>query len=310
MDTCITIWHWPTHERWFDDGVRRSLRWIAEAGFTHVNWNPDAGYAYVYAPSEIDHIADMLAEAGLRAWSIHGANGRHPVSEVGAPYRELRKDFLSPIEWQRQAGLDLIRNRLELASRIRSPNVVMHVDLIDAVLDDPDSKAAFYAALHRSLDDLRDDCESRGVRIAVENLPNARLDRAMEMFERIFERHPETVVGMCYDSGHAQLLDKGGFAFLEAFRERLIATHLHDNRSARDDHLLPWDGDIDWTRLIQLIADSPYERPLNFETPYRFHGQGYSLDEAAFYQRAFPVIAKVEAMMDEADQPASRVAAR
>ncbi len=300
MDTCITVWHWPTHERWFDDGMRRSLRWIAEAGFTHVNWNPDAGYAYVYAPSEIAHIADMLAEAGLKAWSIHGANGRHPVSEVGTPYRELRKDFLSPVEWQRQAGLELIRNRLALAAQIGAPNVVMHVEAADELLDDADSKSAFYTTLHRSLDDLTEDCERTGVRIAVENLPGGRLDRTLEIFDRIFGRHGQSVVGLCYDSGHAQLQDKDRFTVLETFRSRLIATHLHDNLSVRDDHLLPWDGQIDWSRLTALIADSPYRLPLTFETPYRHHGMGYSLDEAAFYARAHPVIARVEAMVQDA----------
>ena len=104
MDTCITVWHQPTHERWFDEGIRASLRLIADAGFSHINWNPDAGYSYVYAASEMDHIAAMLEQAGLKTWSIHGSHGKNGVSEVGLA--ETRKDFLSPHEWQRQAGLD------------------------------------------------------------------------------------------------------------------------------------------------------------------------------------------------------------
>ncbi|AVF03416.1 MULTISPECIES: sugar phosphate isomerase/epimerase family protein [Devosia] len=302
MDTCITVWYWPTHERWFDEGMRRTLRWVKEAGFTHINWNPDAGYSYIYAPAEIDHIGQMIDGAGLKAWSVHGSNGRNAVSEVGLPCRETRKHFLAPVEWQRQAGLDLVRNRIALAERIGSPNVVMHFELDNEVLDDPDSKAAYYDTLHRSLEDLRPDCERSGVRIAIENLPGASLERTVEQLERVFERHPESVIGLCYDSGHAELVEKGGVTILETFRSRLITTHLHDNLSVRDDHLLPWDGHLDWERLTALIADSPCALPLNFETPYRHHGMGYSTTEPAFYARAFPLIHKVTGMVAKARQ--------
>jgi len=295
MDTCITVWHLPNHERWFDEGVRNSLAAIRAAGFTHVNWNPDAGYSYVYAPSEIDHIATMLQGAGLRAWSVHGSHGKNTVSEVGRPFAETRKDFVSPHEWQRQAGLHLVRNRLDFAAAIGSPNIVMHVDLDETALRDPAEHAAFYDRLHRSFDALEPDCRRTGVSIAVENLPAAPMERMLEMFERLFARHGPEVVGMCYDSGHAQLSDPGRFRLLEAHGNRLAATHLHDNRSVRDDHLLPGDGEIDWPGLLSRIASTPYAAPLTFETPHSVYGMGYSLGEHAFYARAHSAISRIEA---------------
>ncbi|WP_172296000.1 sugar phosphate isomerase/epimerase [Pseudoruegeria sp. HB172150] len=299
METCITCWHLPNHPRWFDEGIRHSLAEIAHAGFTHVNWNPDAGYSYVYAPSETDHIAGMLEEAGLKAWSVHGSHGKNNVSEVGAPHNETRKDFLSPHEWQRQAGLDLIRNRLEFCRRIGSPNVVMHVDLDEAELRTPEGHKSFYDRFHRSFDEIAEDCVRTGVRVAVENLTAAPIERILEMFGELFDRHPPEVAGLCYDCGHAELADPGNFRILEDYGHRLIATHLHDNRSVRDDHLLPHDGNIDWDRLISLISATPYEPPMNFETPYRVYGMGYSLGEAAFYQRAHQRISALEFKLAE-----------
>lgn len=294
MQTCITVWHLPNHARWFDEGIRHTLALVRAAGFTHVNWNPDAGYSYVYATSEMDHIAAMLEEAGLKAWSVHGSHGKNSVSEVGAPFVEVRKDFLSPVEWQRQAGLDLVRNRLEFARRIGSPNIVMHVDLDEPALRDPAGNDAFYAILHRSFEDLAGDCGRTGVRIAVENLTAAPVERTVELYERLFERHDADTVGLCYDCGHAELVDPGRFTILESFGERLIATHLHDNHAVRDDHLLPGDGVIDWERLIALIAATPYATPLNFETPPSTYGMGYAAGETAFYQRAFRAISALE----------------
>ena len=286
METCITCWYFPNHERWFDEGIRHTLFEIKNSGFSHVNWNPDAGYSYVYAQSEMDFIAEMLAEAGLKAWSVHGSHGKNTVSEVGRPFSETRKDFLSPYEWQRQAGLDLIRNRLEFAERIGSPNIVMHVDLDEAELRTSEGHRAFCDRLHRSFEEIAEDCARTGVSIAVENLFSAPIERILEVFGTLFDRHPAEVVGLCYDSGHAELSDPGEFKLLEAYGHRLICTHLHDNRSIKDDHLLPGDGNLDWDRLLKLIAESSYKPPLNFETPHRAFGQGYALGEAAFYQRA------------------------
>ena len=299
METCITCWHLPNHPRWFDEGIRHSLNEIRLAGFSHVNWNPDAGYSYVYADSEMDHVAGMLDAAGLKAWSVHGSHGKNTVSEVGTPHTETRKDFLSPNEWQRQAGLDLIRNRLEFCRRIGSPNLVMHVDLDEAELRTAEGHRVFYNRLHRSFDEIAEDCVRTGVRIAVENLTAAPIERILEMFGILFGRHSSEVVGLCYDCGHAELADPGRFRILEDFGDRLIATHLHDNRSVKDDHLLPGDGNIDWDRLIDLIAATSYEPPLNFETPYRVYGHGYSLGEAAFYQRAQTRIVALEAQLSE-----------
>jgi len=299
METCITCWYLPNHPRWYDEGIRHTLNEIRAAGFTHVNWNPDAGYSYVYAPSEMDFIARMLDDAGLRAWCVHGSHGKNGVTEVGGGMMETRKDFLSPHEWQRKAGLDLIRNRLAFAARIGSPSVVMHVDLDETELRDPAAHAAFYDRFHRSFDEIAEDCLRTGVRIAVENLNGAPIERSLEMFGKLFERHSADTVGLCYDCGHAELSEPGQFRILENHGDRLIATHLHDNRSVRDDHLLPGDGNIDFDRLIRLIAATDYAPPLTFETPHRAHGMGYSLGDAAFFERAQSRIAPLEKKLAE-----------
>lgn len=299
MDTCITVWHFPNHPRWYDEGIRRTLAEVRAAGFSHVNWNPDAGYSYLYAPSEMAFIASLLDEAGLRAWCVHGSHGKNGVTENCAPYPETRKDFLSAHEWQRQAGLDLVRNRLSFCREVGAPTLVMHVDLDDIALRDPGEHAAFFARLHRSFDDLADDCLRAGVRIAVENLTAAPMERTLEMFAALFDRHPADVVGLCYDCGHAELSEPGGFRLLDTHGDRLIATHLHDNHSVRDDHLLPGDGRIDWERLIGLIAATPYAPPLTFETPHSLYGRGYSLGEPAFYARAHDRIVALETRLQE-----------
>ncbi|MDO5648798.1 sugar phosphate isomerase/epimerase [Paracoccus sp. (in: a-proteobacteria)] len=292
MDSCITVWHWPDHDRWYDEGVRQSLRMIRDAGFTHINWNPDAGSSYIYAPSEIAFIRDLVAESGLRTHSVHASNGRNRLTEMSGG-AETRKDILSPHDWQRQAGVDLIRNRLDLAAALGSPDVVLHIDISDDTFSTPDRATAFLTPLFASLDDLRDDCLRLSVRIAVETLFIAGADAWLDLYAALFDRYPADMVGMCFDAGHWELVEPGALTVLNRFGDRLIATHIHDNFGAKDDHLLPFDGRLNWDAITAAIAATPYVTPLNLETPQ----DRYAMPPAAFYRRAHAAAVRLERMI-------------
>ena len=47
------------------------------------------------------------------------------------------------------------------------------------------------------------------------------------------------------DVGHAHILGDTAEA-IETTSEYLVTTHIHDNRGSSDDHLVPFQGSIDW----------------------------------------------------------------
>jgi len=49
---------------------------------------------------------------------------------------------------------------------------------------------------------------------------------------------------------------------LEIVRDFVMTTHIHDNRGERDDHLLPYEGTIDWSATL---AAMPHETPIVLE---------------------------------------------
>ena len=71
-----------------------------------------------------------------------------------------------------------------------------------------------------------------------------RLDRVMTEFA-------DEPIGFCYDSGHENI-NRAGFRDLERYGRRLLTLHLHDNRGD-DAHTLPYEGDTDWPRLMELL---------------------------------------------------------
>jgi sugar phosphate isomerase/epimerase len=60
----------------------------------------------------------------------------------------------------------------------------------------------------------------------------------------------------CFDAGHAHMEDGIEKSF-ETMRERIVTAHVHDNHGEKDEHLLPYDGTIDWEALLAALAAMP-----------------------------------------------------
>jgi len=79
-------------------------------------------------------------------------------------------------------------------------------------------------------------------------------------------------VGICLDTGHANVM---GFDVTEAVRaigDRLYALHVHDNDGTGDQHRPPFSGTIDWSGFAAALDDVGYPGPLNLEVVDRVGG--------------------------------------
>ena len=46
---------------------------------------------------------------------------------------------------------------------------------------------------------------------------------------------------------------------IETVSEHLITTHVHDNRGRTDDHLVPFEGTIDWPAALTAVQKVGYD---------------------------------------------------
>ena len=81
-----------------------ALRRIAEAGFTHLHWCHHWNTDFVYYPVEVEQIARWLRELDLQVLNVHGSDGRE-------------KRWYAPEAYRRLAGVELVRNRREMAAQ-------------------------------------------------------------------------------------------------------------------------------------------------------------------------------------------------
>jgi sugar phosphate isomerase/epimerase len=126
--------------------------------------------------------------------------------------------------------------------------------------------------LTASLEALVPAAERAGVRLALENMLPAHVGTLGADVRAFVDHLNSFYLGICFDTGHAHVTDADGFAegapaAFEALRDRIIAFHLADNSGAKDHHLQPPYGSIDWERLAPAILASGYDFSATVETP-------------------------------------------
>lgn len=76
-------------------------------------------------------------------------------------------------------------------------------------------------------------------------------------------------VQVCWDFGHGNLTEYDQCEALRQVGQRLKSTHIADNNGLRDDHLLPYYGNMDWTKLMGVLKEIGYQGDITFEiTPF------------------------------------------
>jgi len=92
---------------------------------------------------------------------------------------------------------------------------------------------------------------------------------------------------LCFDIGHANL-ESSVAASLEAMRDRIVTTHIHDNHGERDEHLLPYTGDIDWNAALGALGKVLEPLPLVLELKEQTYGK--------------PALAEIRAVFDKLER--------
>ena len=188
---------------------------------------------------------------GLALHAVHAPTHRDqaPSRESGSPI-----SISDPERVRRLEAVDEIKRALDLAECVPFPILVLHV----ATSRDPDEPRRWDAAFN-SIEHLALFAKQRGVTIALENTPGELPTPAN--LRRFLDQTRLTDVRFCLDVGHAHIGGGIGVA-LESMRERVVTAHIHDNHGEKDEHLLPFDGTIDWPATLAAL---PPETPLTLE---------------------------------------------
>ena len=143
----------------------------------------------------------------------------------------------------------------------------------------------------RNVDAAAEEARAFGVSVAMENVHFFNEDNTL--LPDLFAEVHSTNAGYCIDFGHAHYAGGGVDYWLDKLGDRILTTHIHDNRGRDDEHRPPGFGTIPWPDVIARLRALGYEGYANFESgPWELPDMVDGYRHAIDYWRACEKIAE------------------
>jgi len=240
---------------------------LGEAGFDRLEMWGMSPHVDWYDPAEVERISRHIRRSGLRVVSFHlpfyvnfGTNDFKWVS------------FRNPDPDVRKLADKMCRHTVDLCGGFGCDIVVLHGNGEEdpAMFDQSD------ALFRMGLNEFLPYCEKRGVRIAIENIVTEM--SKTPVLKNLVDEYASDYLWICLDTGHANLNETVPDAIREC-GERLLTTHIADNKGEEDEHLVPYKGNIDWDETLLLLKEHcPNLENFTFELMYPSLGNEAEID--------------------------------
>jgi sugar phosphate isomerase/epimerase len=236
---------------------------IAANGFEAVEVFATRSHFDYHDDAAIRSLKVWLAEANLDLHSVHA-----PITDVFA-HGHGQRAFSTAVRDNdaRKTTLREITTALNIAKVVPFRFLVVHLGVPVAHRAAPDESLSrgdnHRDAAIRSIEEIQAAAEALDVKVALEVMGNSlsTASALTDILERSFEGAD---LGICMDVGHAHLLGDTAEA-IETTSEYLVTTHIHDNRRQDDDHLVPFQGSIDWAATVMAFEKIGYDGVLMYE---------------------------------------------
>jgi sugar phosphate isomerase/epimerase len=246
-----------THLYHGDRLARRHFEAIAGHGFELVELFATRTHLDYGDSRHVAQVRDWMSGLGLAPRSMH-----LPISSgIAGGVWGRAFSTASPDSAARQEAVDEAVAALAVAAELGCATAVLHLGLPRGQTIPPGDNDA--GAMRRGLEPIARAAGDVGVQLAIEVIPNdlSTPDALLDLLDGQLELGS---AGVCLDVGHAHLLG-GAPDAAEALSGHVITTHIHDNRGAEDDHLVPFAGTIDWPATLTALSKTGYTGPLIFE---------------------------------------------
>jgi len=230
--------------------LEAALKHVKNAGFTEVEINANMAHMdpRVFPCSELPHLGNLLNDLELHPNSVHA-----PIEGV---------DLATQSPDIKKQSIELLTKTLEYCRAIECPIMVMHPNHSDSL---PLGRETMKKNSIGAIREVVKKAEELGVKVAIENV----IDKEGERFgsrtadlREIIENVDSSYLGICLDTGHANLLISSDASIREEILcagEYLWTLHIHDNDGEKDCHWPPGDGNIDWSQVVKSLREVSYK---------------------------------------------------
>ena len=238
----------------YDENFEKKCKFAREAGFRHISVNfnntPDPCDAtYDKAPALISAI---LEKYDLEAVQTH----------LFYYYPLLSADKIDAALEHRAL------REIEVSGKIGAPWCVWHPRYFKSgewntgVFDE--EQTVYYN--HQTVPRYLEQALKFETGIALENLFGGMMYGGMDTLARLCDSFGADHIGICLDTGHANIDKVDQAAAIAFLGDRIKCTHIHNNWGKYDDHAPPIYGKIEWDKVMAAFAATGYDGPLTLET--------------------------------------------
>ncbi len=229
--------------------------------------------------------------SGVLDTAEHQAEVANLLTKNGITYETIHAPFghINDIWLDCEGGdvmLEELKTTVDRCKLVGAPIAVVHLSAGEIAPTVTDIGRARFAKL------VEYACQN-GIRIAFENQRKlANIAWAFETFST------EDLVYFCWDCGHESCFSPGR-EYMPLFGKRLICTHIHDNSGKfdSDEHKLPFDGQINYTRWASHLNHYGYQGSLMLEVHNKSKYYG-DLTPEQFLQKAAKAAEKLRELVD------------
>ncbi len=210
---------------------------------------------YFYHP-EHPYISDFQKRAERYGMKITGAHGLlGPDYDLGCADDSAIAEHIRYMDELSEVGI-----------RTYTVHTGSHHTVFDGGNNIP---SVFWQRLEHALDVLLPVAEKHDITLAVENIYES--FNILNLTVSLVESYHHPLLGLCFDSGHANISTAGLSAVFERMKENIVTCHLHDNDGTKDTHGAPGHGNINWIELMSKLLKLP--RLVHLETESREYSQ-------------------------------------
>lgn len=171
------------------------------------------------------------------------------------------------IGFLRKSNVAFFKKCLAVAHQLNATHVTCHLGKFSGIVSWPWLRTQMLDRVILSLRDILACCEEWHIPLALENAVSIIqgadqhfLGDSVQDFTYIFNQFDSPWLKICLDIGHANTND-GALAFMDAFPNKIINVHFHDNNGKYDDHQTIGDGTVSWQAIMQKFGEINYQGP-------------------------------------------------
>lgn len=201
----------------------------------------------------LEKTAQYMKEEGLKAPSFHSPF----YLSISDAYQGKWLHLATTDEANRKKAVEETIFCLQAMSIFNSSILTIHCTGYD-----DESERDLLVGMRKSLDQLLPLACDAGITLAMENDDEPPLSK--EAMVNLVNEYRTPYLGICLDIGHSNL-NENPIEVLKKFAPFLVNLHIHDNFGQNDEHLIPFDGNIKWEKIIQELVNFQYDKLLTFE---------------------------------------------